>query len=293
MSMTIDYVVDVERSTVELAVDSVGPTTIWRTSPSGTSVAVRGAYLADGGDDGRLTIYDYEIPIGVPVTYRAVYGDPTTGPDQGDAIGPDTPEILIETTDSWLVDLWDASNSLKPWVEDMTRTDYDIEADAQYPLMRRTPIVAGNVRRAAAGTLRILTETDADAASLRRLVANGVPILFQAPMQYGVGNLYMTIGRVAEERVTSRGAEPIRRFSLDYLEVERPRPEWVVSLDQMTNINFADALLIYGWFGNIDQRCQDFEALRTTKKGAIGGGDGDDQTVTAPIRHPDLTWRGE
>lgn len=283
----ITYRVDTEDGAVWLEVDAVGPTTIWRTSTgSGRSVAVRGAYKATDAD-ARLELYDYEVPIGVEIIYTAVWGDTTTGPDNGDVIGVPTDPITLTTTDSWLVDLWDASWSLKVWVEDFTQANYGIEQDIAYPLMRRTPVVSGNVRRAQNGTLTIITETDLDAAKVRNLVANGVPILFQAPMEYGVGNLYMTVGAVSESRMTRRGAEQLRRFVLDYAEVERPRPEWVVNLDTMTNINFADALLIWGVYDRMNTSTDSFEAVRTTKKGGIG------DNVAFPIRPPDLTDRGE
>lgn len=289
MSMNITYVVDNEKATVELSVDTAGPTSIWRTSvASGNSVLVRGAYLVDGGDDSRLDVFDYECPIGVPVKYRAVYGN-TTSPDDGDAIGPDTPQIIIESTDTWLVDLWDAAKSVKAQVENFQTMDYDIDSDAVYPLLRRTPIVNGNVRRAMAGSFSIITDTANEARLVRNLLANGQPILFQSPAEYDVGNCYMVIEKLQEQRLALRGAEHTRRFILEYKEVDRPKPEWVVNLDNMNNINFADMLLIWGWFENVNNRAEDFEAVRTTKKGSIG--DGIEDGVAAPIRPPDLTPR--
>lgn len=298
MSMEITYVVDTETSTVELSVDTAGPTTIWRTSyyeqPDGTmepsnSVIVRGAYLEDGGADSRLDVFDYECPVGVTVTYRCVYGN-TSSPDDGDAIGPDTPEIIIESTNTWLVDLWDARNSHKAWIESFDTMEYDIDSDAVYPLLRRTPIVNGNVRRAMAGSFSILTETANDARKIRNLLANGLPILFQSPSEYDVGNCYMTIEKLTEQRLNMRGEEHMRRFILEYKEVDRPKPEWVVNLDNMNNINFADMLLIWGWFENVNNRAEDFEAVRTTKKGSIGDAPAEDG-IAGPIRPPDLTPR--
>ena len=108
--------------------------------------------------------------------------------------------------------------------------------------------------------------------------------------------------RLHQETLRQQRVDAVRRWSvrvicrklLDQAQqvYEKERQPQVIRqaaeyLDTMTNINFADALLIWGVYDRMHNSTESFEVVRTTKKGSIG------DNVSFPIRPPDLTDRGE
>lgn len=255
--------------------------TVRRYHPSGVVVPVRGAYLAEPPALGPFTVVDNEPPIGVSVTYRAFASNATE-----ESQSAMSTSYELDITDTWLVDLWAPGNSVKVNVEAILGLDYGIDEQVMYPLMRRTPVVVQNVRRAASGSLQFTTDTEDEARRVRMLFSMGVPVLFQSPMSYGVGNLYLSASKVAEERLTRLASDPTRRWKVEWAEVERPNPEWVLDLDSLGFINYGDAYDLYIRYSTLATANEDYDTLRLTRKGEVG-------LIGGFTERPDLTWRGD
>ena len=254
--------------------------TVYRRSPSGRYVVVRGAYRAAPTAD-PFVINDYEAPIGVVLNYFAV-----TEKAGVESPVAESDDVALLVSDTWLVDLWNPANSVKVIVEAVPQQEYGITESSMYPLMRRTPVVVQNIRQAAQGSMTFVTETDDEARRVRHLFSMGVPVLFQSALQLGVGNLYFSASKVQENRVTRLAQEQARRWQVEWAEVDRPKPEWVIDLTALGYINYADAYAIFEEYDVLAQRNPDYTTLRTTKKGEVGA-------VAGGVTRPDLTWRGD
>lgn len=280
LTVTPDVAVAANNLSVTVPAGTTG-ISVRRYHPSGVVVYVRGAYLADPPASGPFIVVDNEPPIGIAVTYKATA---TNGTDTADSLMSSS--YTLNITDSWLVDLWAPGNSVKVNVETITGLDYGVSEDVMYPLMRRTPVVVQNVRRAAAGGLRFTTDTEDEARRVRLLFAMGVPVLFQSPMSYGIGNLYLSASKLSEDRISPIATEPARRWSVEWQEVSRPNPEWVLDLESLGFINYGDAYDLYIRYSTLATANADYDTLRTTRKGEVG-------LIGGFTERPDLTWRGD
>lgn len=189
--------------------------TIERIDSSGAITAVRGAELATLVA-GAWAGLDYEAPLDEPFTYRATStarpGESVTSPQY----------TLTSAGRTWLkhpgrpflnttVEIGQAPD----WSRPTTQGVFDV-------LGRTSPIAVTMRRSAPRGDLVVNTVADADAAALRALLDDGSPLYLQTPDGYGVGNVYVSVGDVAEARLTHVGTETARRWTLPLIVVDRP-----------------------------------------------------------------------
>jgi hypothetical protein len=87
---------------------------------------------------------------------------------------------------------------------------------------QRQPIVTSKVRSSVTSTLVLVSRTFADRDRLNVELTPGSPLLFQVPAEYGVPQLYMSIGGTTVSRVLPDHRFPIRVFQLPYASVAAP-----------------------------------------------------------------------
>jgi hypothetical protein len=108
-------------------------------------------------------------------------------------------------------------------------------------LGRQTPVAVSMRRNSARGDLHLVTFDDAEREALLLLLDDGTPLLLQTPSGYGVGNVYIAVGEVSEERATGFGPEPLRRWTLPFVVVDRPTGAALA-----VGNSWADILASYG-----------------------------------------------
>lgn len=84
------------------------------------------------------------------------------------------------------------------------------------------PLVVSKVRSAPTSTLTLVSRTFADKARLDVLLAPGSPLLFQVPDEYGMPDMYLSVGASSVARVLPDHRIPIRVFSLPHSVVSSP-----------------------------------------------------------------------
>jgi hypothetical protein len=84
------------------------------------------------------------------------------------------------------------------------------------------PLVVSKVRSALTSTLTLVSRTFADKVRLETLLAPGSPLLFQVPDEYGMPDMYVSVGATSEGRVLPDHRIPIRVFSLPFSAIAAP-----------------------------------------------------------------------
>jgi hypothetical protein len=209
--------------------------TIVRVNTSdGTVLAVRGgdpATLAGGGWVGQ----DYEVPLDDPFYYRASSTDvpglellsPTytvVGDGRTLLKHPGRPAL------NQVVHVATAPSVSRPVAQGV----FDV-------LGRPTPVAVSMRRSAPRGELQLTTYTEDERQALLLLLEDGTPLYLQAPADYGVGNVYVSIGDVTEGRMAGTGFTPERRWSLPFVVVDRPTGDALA-----VGNTWADVLADYG-----------------------------------------------
>jgi hypothetical protein len=196
---------------------------VTRKHPSGKIVTVRAANgVALSG--GIWLGYDYELPIGRPISYTAVVTK--AGPVTDSFTAPD---VLWETQDAWLKDPAVPARNMVVHVSDPGDENYDSTTGVFYVPGRPTPVTIGEVRRAATGTLTLTTLDAEEEGRLHLLTSSGHVLLFQSSPEYGVGSLYMALQTVVASRYSALGTQPERTWPLAYVEVDSPAGDVVLS----------------------------------------------------------------
>lgn len=226
--------------------DSPGSTvTITRTDPDGAIRPVRTAEAAPliGG---TWSGFDYESPFDPTGSKNVTY---TAQPSDGSA--PFTATVpALRITQSWLIHpgVPDLSQPITILDADPGET-FDSGATVHNVLGRGTPvIVTDGVRRSAASSVTIATDTVAQRQALEALLADTSPLLLQAVVQGssasslfpnltlypgpaiypgGVSDSFSTydwlaIDQVTRDRAGAILADPFRRWLLPYRVVDRP-----------------------------------------------------------------------
>jgi hypothetical protein len=245
--------------------------TVWRHhTGSGAVVGVRG--LVDVQVLGPQYLgYDFEVPIESTVRYRVdlCYGDMSVD------TGPESVDVRWVTADAWLKDPANPDRNMVVTVVDYAQQTWPLEPGIHRVLNRRTPVVVSDVRQAARGTLTLATLTDAEYWDLLEVTADGTPLLFQAPLSYGVGSMYVAVGNLVENRADRIASTFARTWALDLIEVDPP-----VSTSPINLNRYADVLAVYATYQTLlDDNVTYLELLQ----GVPG--------VVAP--RPPLPWRGQ
>jgi hypothetical protein len=195
---------------------TVSSVTISRTDPDGSTNLVR---TTDNGplvlSSGAGTLYDSEIPYGVPVSYSVAEGSAPTVTTQ------------LNTGSVWRTHLAVPSRSVQLRFR---RGSFDTRTrpitQGVFPILGRpTPIViTGSARTAPASSMTVGISQPSDLAALTELLADGSPLLLNADQSlgYGIDTAYIAIGTVTETRSYQLLPYPERDVKMDFQVVSRP-----------------------------------------------------------------------
>lgn len=234
------------------AFDSVWVT---RTDSAGNTARVRtdtgeALQLFDDGTQRTGTVYDYEAPFGVPITY-ATEQRPTSSV---------TEPIMVDEPRIWLIHPGSPSKSrpielMRGSLDSMKR---GVEAGVFYPLGRRNAVIVSDGRRKGPQSELIVgTETPSELADLYMLLDDAFPLLLNVPPNTGLGveTAYIFINDVDEQRRTDIGGDPARNVSLPFQVVDMPiggsqsQRTWQDVLDE--NATWQDVLNNYATWGDL------------------------------------------
>jgi hypothetical protein len=193
---------------------TVTSATVTRTDVNGRTYPVR---TSDGGalpvSGGVATLWDYEIPYGTTSTYSVSATGATTVTDTA----------LLNVTVPWLVHPGVPALSVPVTVQSAPDLTRPAEQGMFRVIGRRDPVVvSGGARSLPSGTLGLLTRTAAERAALDLLLDEASPLLLNTPDSWELGPAYISVGDVAETRVSRIPSEPYRVWRLDFQVVGRP-----------------------------------------------------------------------
>ena len=216
--------------------------TIARVGPSGVLAGVRGADPAAAQPPSNFITHDFEVPLGVPLTYGVTAWDVNGASLGSAAVGF---QLSYDDCNDWLVDLARSLNSLVVEVESMRELDYQVPAGVHRVLNRRAPVVTALPAWTPALELIVLTQTLDERNSVRTLLGSGFPFLLRTAPAQGVGNMYLSLTEFVEERFLPLGVAPQRRFRVQCVQVERPDPGLFVPVAPNTYANVKATFATY------------------------------------------------
>lgn len=222
MTVTVTPTVDLTSTppSVSLAVvDSTGSTTsatIQRYVGGGTSGTVR---TPDGNPTpmsatSAATIVDYEAPFGVPVSY-GVNGGAATDP------------VTLDITRPWLVHPFTPVLSMQVTLRpgSLTAETRPVMQGVFQPLGRKNPVIlTDGVRKGSQSQLVVLTQSTAEFAALKALLADTSPLLLNIPasLDWGFNTGYIAVGDHKPTRVVDKLIESWRDNVLAFYTVDAP-----------------------------------------------------------------------
>jgi len=245
MALALAATLDTQRAAAKLDLTGIPGTgstlTISRTGPSGTAAGVRGAVKA-AVPGTTYTVRDFEIPLGVNVTYTATVYDAG-----GVSIGTASVVFRVPYTDcqAWLVDLARPTNSLQVVIESLASLDYPVPSGIYRVLNRRSPVVVALPGQTPAAELVVLTDNLYERDQCRYLFGSGYPILVRTTQEMGIGNAYFGLSEFVEERLMTLGTKPQRRFRVTVVQVDRPDPGIYVPLAPNSYANVKSSYATY------------------------------------------------
>jgi hypothetical protein len=222
VALTATVEPDARNVRLDYTVPATGATTTFsRTGPSGVAAVVRG-WDAAAVVPGALVARDFEVPIGVPLTYTA-----ETRNAAGSVVSTTTTTITITSagcSDTWLNDLARVGNTLQIVIESLPALEYPVPATAHDVITRRDPIISSDIAHTPSFELSLLTATDGEREQARAILGNGVPVLLRTPPEDGIGNLYFGVLGYSEQRIVPAGTVTDRRFVVSGRQIARPDP---------------------------------------------------------------------
>lgn len=240
---------------------------VWRVSPSGATSYVRGAVDLTVSPSTTLTIYDYEAPIGVPLTYYAQSGNAA-----GEVSGtPTTATIEIASLgcgDTWLTNIAMPANTVKLPIEHLEQLLYTIPTGVHKVIGRRAPIVATDLAQTPSFDVALLTATDLERDQARATLGDGISVLLRTPPELDIGNLYFAVLGWAEQRIVRDGTVSDRRFLVQGQEVERPDPKLFVPVTLIAS--YQDVRDENADYATVKATHETYEALLVTYGAGAG-----------------------
>ena len=233
-----------------------GLLTFSRVGPSGVSANVRGWSGAAAAAGVTITARDYEAPIGVPLVYTV---DCQTG--AGAELDTQTATVTVPSagcSDTWLNDLARVGNTIRVVIEQIPELDYVVPTSVHEVITRRAPIVTSDIAHTPSLEINVLTDSDDQRARARALLGNGVPILLRTPPEVGIGNMYLAVTDIKEQRIVTAGTVPDRRFIIDCRQVTRPDPNLYAPL---STVLYEDVRAAYGTYQELRADRATYDAL--------------------------------
>ena len=261
LAVGLTATLDAPRAAVKLDLTGIpvgaASVTITRTSPSGNIAGVRGAVGAAVSGT-TYTARDFEIPLGLSVTYNATVYDAG-----GAVVGSASVAFLVPYADcqAWLVDLARPTNSLQVVIESLAALDYPVPSGIYRVLDRRAPVVVALPAQTPAAELVVLTDSLDERDQCRYLFGSGYPFLVRTTQELGIGNAYFGLSEFVEERLLTLGTKPQRRFRVTVVQVERPDPAIYVPL--APNI-YSNVKATYASYAALKAGVASYDALAYT-----------------------------
>jgi hypothetical protein len=193
--------------------------TVTRNNPDGTTTPVRTfdgnpLTLTTSGTDRVGLVFDYEAPLGQPVTYSTVENPATVSAP----VTLDDPQVWLihpgVPSLSQPVRVWRIGERVRPVAQGVHR-----------PLGARHPVVRSDgQRKAPAYVLTLATDTEQQRAAIDSLCDDAGVLLLNVPAGkgWGIGAEYVAVGDLTETRDVDYGARQRRFWSLPCTVVDRP-----------------------------------------------------------------------
>lgn len=198
---------------------------VYRVTGDGKRTFVRGlSGLLDGTTavtSDLMVIEDYEAPLLTPVSYRIELIDAVSG-----SIGSRTSEpVIVEHSDRnrvWIKDPGYPLRNMQVMVQKAPSWQRPIEQAAYVVRGRRNKVILSGPRQGLEGDLSIWTLSDDDRNALHWLLDSGNVVLWQAAPGMGVGDMYVNIGQITEDRTGGTAMDEIRAWTLPLIEADSP-----------------------------------------------------------------------
>jgi hypothetical protein len=193
--------------------------TVTRLDPDGRIAPVRTLdggplTLSTSGADRVGLLYDYEAPLGQPVSYSTL-----------ETPGSTSAQVTLDEPWVWLIHPGVPERSLPVWVAGMPERTRRVTRGVHYPMGRARPVVqTDGQRKAAEYALTIMTRTDVERAAIDDLIDDAGVVLLNVPatLGWGVGAEYVAVGDTTEARLYRWGPEQRRTWTLPLIVVDRP-----------------------------------------------------------------------
>ena len=224
------------RMTITVAGSGISALTLWREVPG--KVAERVQYwesaplTASGG-----TLWDYEMPLQKDFKYYAVTTE--TG---GSVTSPKVSAYMDDDRD-WLKNPAQPGLNMPIYVQSLPQLTFGMESATQWVQSRQDPVVISGVRRYPTGELSIVTLEADDRGDVGALLGSSSVLLLSTPPDHGVGNAYLSIGDVAQNRTSVYATEQSRVWSMPVTQVLRPESDYSDAGDIVT---YASAAQTFG-----------------------------------------------
>ena len=175
--------------------------------------------------DGLATVEDIEVPLDLYVTYTATDITP------GGASLTSGPVMISSKGRVWLKHPGKPALNvtLVPAAPPERRRELDVSVIPA--LGRRYPVtVSGGRRRAAEFSLSLRTATLGEAAALRAILDDGMPLLLQAPDGFDLGSMWIQPMALREQWIVRYLPDTKRLWELECVTVDRPAGMSMVSI---------------------------------------------------------------
>lgn len=197
---------------------------LWRITPDGVRTLVRGPDgLIDRMliSDSQLLVEDYEVPLGIPVTYYYEKYEPgETAWDRSEG-----KQVTLPAGDPnlvWLSDPGMPQRNLQVMVKTPPNWQRPIVQGEHRVKQRRNSVILSDVRGGLEGDLVIWTRSDEERKALHWLLDSGRIVMWRAVPGMGIDDMYVAVGQVTEGRVVPQGWEVWREWTLPLRQVDMP-----------------------------------------------------------------------
>lgn len=212
-----------ELGRTKILVNAIGAlVSVVRVHPSGRIIPVRGMTLQPLSG-GTFIGWDFETPIKQPVSYIAYAYDAN---DLDTPLDRTTPvSVTWNTEQTWIKDPLEPGRNMPIEVERMPEYTYDSRSGVFEVVNRPDPVVVTEVRSSAKGDLVLHTNDQAERDRFHLLTSPGHVLLLQDSQRSGVGNMYLAVLGLKEQRIADHRDETARRWVLSYVETRAPAGE--------------------------------------------------------------------
>lgn len=198
---------------------AINSVTVTRTDAAGNTSVVRTPdggplQLTTSGSNRVGTVYDYEMPYGVGVTY-------STSEQPANVSG----SVSVTSASVWLVHPGVPDRSMPILVQSVSATTRGVNRGVFYPMGRANAVVVTDGRRQlVAGSVNLLTQTDEERRALVDLLADAAVLQLNVPASkaFGIDTAYLSVGEVTEARPSRMLQQPDRVWELPFVTVDAP-----------------------------------------------------------------------